>query len=321
MRRSYLMHGIALEVQAEQAVADAMDLRLRDFRTDDGAAADVRFEFAVDGASVATAPDGPARSVYETPHGSLYYFPDADALCGELGGVWLRCDPGRGTALVRTSKFAGRQLYFATHPLATISLMELFERRGRFSLHAACLAGPDGRGVLLAGPSGSGKSTLALALARAGMSFLSDDVVFLAPHADSGQGAVRVLGFADTIGLPDHAAGRFSEMSSRLDALAADGFPKPLGLVEELFGTPGLQACEPCAIVFPEVVRHRPSELSPLDPGEAIVRLAPDVLLTEPGATQAHLRAIAALLDQVRCYALRSGTDLGRAAELIRGLI
>jgi hypothetical protein len=331
------VHGVGVEIRSEEpAVLEAMDLRLRDFRGDDATARVVRLEFVADTARDAAQPTGPARPVYDTPHGSLYYFPEADTLCGELGGVRLRCDPGRGTARLSSRELTGRQLYFATHPLATISLMELFERQGLFSLHAACLAGPDGRGVLLAGPSGSGKSTLALALAHAGMSFLSDDVVFLAPCTES-QPTVQVLGFADTIGIPDHAVRVLVEkpentagFSATITAPFADialgasptpGFPKRLGRIEELFGTPASSTCDPAAIVFPEVVRDRPSELSPLDPGEALLRLTPDVLLTEPAATQAHLQAIAGLLDQVDCYTLRSGADLDRATELVRGLI
>ena len=60
---------------------------------------------------------------------------------------------------------------------------------------------------------------------------------------------------------------------------------------------------------------------TPLDSGDALLRLVPDVLLTDPAATQAHLRAIAALLEQVRCYTLRSGTDLERAAELVQAVV
>jgi hypothetical protein len=240
-------------------------------------------------------------------------------LCGDLGGVQVWCEAGRGVARFRGAAFAGRELYLATHPLATVSLMELLERRGLFSLHAACLAGEGGRGVLLAGPSGAGKSTLALALARAGMSFVSDDVVFLAGIADAAD--VRVLGFADAIGVTDHAAEQFPELRVLLDEPPIDGFPKRLARIEELFGAPALPVCEPHALVFPEVVPDAPSRIAPLDGGEALLRLVPDVLLTESPATKAHLEAIAALLKRVRCYALRSGRDLERVTELLHALV
>jgi hypothetical protein len=149
------------------------------------------------------------------------------------------------------------------------------------------------------------------------MGFLSDDVVFLV-H-DGGPAPPRVLGFADTVGITDHAAERFDELQASRDA-ALDGFPKPLVRIEDLLGTAPVPSCDPEALVFPEVSHDQPSEIAPLDPGEGFMRLVPDVLLTEPTSTQAHLRAIAALVEHVGCYALRSGTDLERAAELVRAL-
>jgi hypothetical protein len=323
VQRSYRIHGIGVNVYADEpAVIDAMDLRFRDFRGQPDAHPQVRFEFSVDGhgpGDRAALPPGTRRPVYETPHGTLYYFPDTDSLIGSFGGVRLNCDASRGVASLHSSGFSGRELYLATHPLATVSVMELLERRGLFSLHAACLATGDGRGVLLAGPSGAGKSTLALALARGGMSFVSDDVVFLVP--DVGSGKVRVLGFADAVGLTEHTAERFSELRPLLEAPAPTGFPKRLRRIDELVGVPVLGACEPHSLIFPEVVPDRPSRIDPLDPRDALLRLVPDVLLTEPTATQAHLGAIAALLSQVSCYALGSGTDLERAAALVAGLV
>jgi hypothetical protein len=317
--RSYAIDGVRLTVRShDPAVLEAMDLRLRGFDRDPSPArAEVRFEFVAGGESAAP-PAGRGRPVYDTPYGSVYYFPDADAIWGELAGVHLRCEPGRGIAWVQSAVFTGRELYLATHPLATIGLMELLERHGLFSLHAACLATSVEHGVLVAGPSGAGKSTLALALARAGMSFLSDDVVFLARDGD---GAMGVIGFADAIGLTEHTAERFSELRRLLDDPAAPGFPKRLRRIEELFGAPVLTACVPEVLVFPQVRRGQPSRIAPLDPQEALLRLVPDVLLTEPAATQAHLAAIAAMLGQVRCYAVDSGVDLERAAELVHELV
>ncbi len=318
-RACYDVHGIAVSVESQvQSVIEALAARMRDFGSEPGSQPDVRLVFiASDESDSVLAPNG-GRPVYDTPYGSLHYFPGDDTLCGSLAGVKLHCAASDGLATFRSPSFTGRDLYLATHPLVTISLMELLERRGRFSLHAACLAGDGGDGVLLAGPSGSGKSTLAIALARAGMSFLSDDVVFLAHDGESS--AIRVLGFADTVGISHFAAARFGELSGLL-ASATDEFPKPLGRIEELFGRAALGSCRPCALVFPEVAPDVPSAIAPFDAGEALLRLVPDVLVTDPVSTQAHLRAIAALLDEVRCYTLRSGRDLERAVGLVRDLV
>jgi hypothetical protein len=320
VRRGYAVDGVGMGVCAsDPAVVDAMDLRLRGFGPEPETDADVWLDFAIDNPSDARRTSEPGRQVYDTRYGSLYYLPQADTVCGTLAGVQLRCEAARGVALFRSAAFAGRELYIATHPLATIALMELLERRGLFSLHAACLASSDGRGVLLAGTTGAGKSTLALALAMAGMSLLADDVVFLA--CDGGGQAVRVVGFADAIGLTEHAGARFAAIRERLREPAADGFPKRLVRIEELFGSPVVAECRPEALVFPEVAADQESRIAPMDPSDALLRLVPDVLLTEPAATQAHLAAIGALLDRVRCYTLRSGTDLERAAELVAELV
>jgi hypothetical protein len=317
-QRFFSIHGVGVTVSAgTPAVLEAMDLRLRDFRSEEPPQNGIRFEF-VTGAGSAAPPPGSHRPVYDTPYGSLHYSPAADLVFGELSGVRLSCEAGRGVASLHCAEFTGLELYLATHPLATIALMELFERRERFTLHAACVATTAGDGVLLAGPSGAGKSTLALALARAGMSFLSDDIVFLGPGAGE---APVVLGFADAVGFTEDTAARFGGLDGRLEAPPTDGFRKRLVRIEDLLGSPARPVCEPRALVFPEVDGEKPSRLTSLDPREALLRLVPDVLLTEPAATQAHLAAVAALLDRVQCYELRSGSDLERACELVGELV
>lgn len=319
-QRTFEVHGVTVGVRADEpTVIDAMELRLRGFPGDPATDPELRLEFVDGEAPDPAPPTGIARPVYDTPHGTLHYFPDADVLRGRLGTVELRCEAGRGVALFRSPAYAERDLYLATHPLATISLMELLERRGRFALHAACLAREASDGVLLAGASGAGKSTLALALVHAGLRFLSDDIVFLS--CDGQSDTVTVLGFADTIGLTDYATERFPRLRALRAEPPAPGFPKRLHRIEDLFTAPPLAACRPRALVFPAVAPGEPSALEPLDSGDALLRLVPDVLLTDPEATHAHLRAIAALLKQVRCYTLRSGSDLERAAELVSSIV
>jgi hypothetical protein len=311
---TYNLHGVELEVRAPSAAPlDEMDLRLRAFRSDVSADA-LRLEFIEGPERAIAAPTDASRPVYDTPYGEVLYFPDTDTLWGELHGVRLRCDATSGIARLQCDDgFDGRVLYLATHPLATIALMELLERRGRYCLHAGCLE-LDGRGVLIAGPTGSGKSTLTLALARAGLGFVSDDLVFLA-HREGG--SVEALGFADAAGVTDPTARRFAlEATPR-----RGGFPKRLIRLEDAFGLTPVERCEPRVIVFPQVAHDTPGELEPLDPGEAYLRLVPDILLTQPAGTQEHLKAISALLAQVRCFTLRSGTDLGYTAELVRELL
>lgn len=317
--RRYEIHGVAVEVTSEDAaVAEAFDNRLHAFRSERIRSPQLRLQFLLaheDGFQV-QAPAGPGRPIYHAPGGDVLYFAQADALYAEIEGVRLRCEAAAGLACLESGQFSGRTLYLASHPLATISLHELLKRRRRFAVHAACLAGRSG-GLLLAGPSGAGKSTLTLALVRAGLSFLADDTVFLR----RARRAVAALGFPDAVGISADTAERFPDLPALAQASAPAGFPKRLLHLDEAPGVSTMPHCQPSVIVFPEVVDERTSRLLALDPKEAWLRLAPEVLLTEPAVTAAHLEGLGALLRQVSCYRLQSGTDLERSAELVKSLI
>lgn len=106
-----------------------------------------------------------------------------------------------------------------------------------------------------------------------------------------------------------------------MGAPPAEGFPKRLLRREALFPTPPFDACVPRIVIFPRVVPGECSVLEPLAAGEGLLRLVPDVLLTDPASTQAHLDAIGELLEQVECYELRTGADLREAAARVIELL
>jgi hypothetical protein len=134
-------------------------------------------------------------------------------------------------------------------------------------------------------------------------------------------GKLQVLGFADTLGLTPYAAMCFPELRDRLAGRPDEGFPKRLGRIEDLYRARSERACDPVAIVFPEITNDASSELHRLDGGQALVRLVPDVLLTDAEATQSHLDVFGALLREVQCYSLSSGRDLERAVALVGELV
>jgi hypothetical protein len=68
----------------------------------------------------------------------------------------------------------------AVTTIEALSLLRLIEGPPDvLSLHAALLASPEGRGVLILGPNGAGKSTVACALWMRGFSLLGDDVALV----------------------------------------------------------------------------------------------------------------------------------------------
>jgi hypothetical protein len=55
----------------------------------------------------------------------------------------------------------------------------------------------------------------------------------------------------------------------------------------------------------------------PVGAAEALVELAPNVLLTEASSTGAHLGALATLVEQVPCYRLATGHDLDEVGHML----
>lgn len=302
---AYAFHGLTLEVSVPIEAVHARFASL----PPSGEAPDLRFELGANGFH---RPAG-ARTVYDPPAGEVLYHDGDDLLYLEHGPrLRVLADPGAGRVGFVVGEVEGEELWILSHPLLSVPMMEVLKRRGLFGVHAAGAA-LSGRALVLAGTSGSGKSTLSLALARAGFDFLGDDTLFLARRPEG----LRVLAFPDEIDLTDESAGFFPEVATR----TTPGWRKRQLRAEEAFGARIAWECGPAVLVFPRVSGRSRSELRPVDAGEALLELAPNVLLTQPGASQAHLDALAELARASRCYRLETGTDLAEAAALLRGLL
>jgi hypothetical protein len=226
------------------------------------------------------------------------------------------CDPRSGETSVSIMGEVDEHLWALSHPLLTLPLIEILKRRERFSLHAAGVA-LGGKGLLIPGSSGSGKSTLALALARAGFGFLGDDMLFLHRSAKE----LRALAFPEAFDLTDDTLRLFPDLVDLLATERQPGWPKRQLRAEERFGADIVWQCRPAVLVFPRVAASRRSTLVPMDPGEALLELVPNILLTEPTASQRHLDVLAELVASCVCYRLETGTDFGELATRLAGLL
>jgi hypothetical protein len=107
---------------------------------------------------------------------------------GLLGGAtdssnFVVLSPNEQSALVVVSARMLRFPYHVRYELIEFAVFTLAARsQGLVSMHGACV-GHAGRGVLLMGPSGAGKSTVTLQCLVEGLSFLSEDAVFVAPES------------------------------------------------------------------------------------------------------------------------------------------
>ena len=318
-RSRFRLAGLTIDVVADDpGVVAGIEHRLVPLRVDDDAgAADFRFDIG-DATATVQAPAGTKRCVYDAPAGGIDYYDDTDELFVDYdGAIRVRCRPAGGEVDIAIDEpDAGRVL--AVNPFFTIPLLELAKRRGRYPLHTACVAA-DGRGLLLAGGSGAGKTTLAIALARAGLTFLGDDIVFLVA-GDDGRGT-RAYALPDQIDVTDTTVAMFPELRALRGAPLPAGRTKHAARLEHHLTVDAALVCDPGALVVCEITGSDPTIVEPLPASEALVALAPNVLLTEPAASQAHLDALGALVRSVPCYRVRTGRDVDAAAQTLRTLL
>jgi len=311
----YSFHGVGVTVSADDpGLLEAVHGRLRMFE-DASASSELAFVYLPPRPEHSLArPSGRSRPVYDAPAGEVAYFPDDDLLyLTHEDAVRVLCEPARGRSTLSVVSGAEPNPWLLSRPLLTLPLVELLKRRGRYSLHAAGLA-VDGRALLLTGTSGAGKSTLALALARAGVGFMGDDMVFLESRPDG----LRVLAFPDEVDVTETTAAFFPELH---DLRRRPSWPKSQLRVDERYGTETVLEAAPGALVLCRVAEAEVSELMPVSSDEALLELAPNVLLTEPESSQAHLDALGELVRASACYRLEAGRDLEALPALLRGLL
>lgn len=241
---------------------------------------------------------------------------------------------GRATFSVDLRSRSGR-LTVATGREAAIALgcfipmlCEILAGAGQHFIHAACLAAEAGgsqrpggrRAVLLTGPSGHGKTTSALALAKAGMTFLSDDVTFLCEE----DGALRVWG----IRLPLKVCERTFDLLPWCGDFVRQRGAVPGEFVvnpRDLFGPQRPSAARPVAIVLLAGRSATEHVIEPARKTEALVALAgqnvrcPDAAWRDPGGDA--FRLMARLVSKCRTCSLRVGPDVGRLAEHVVPLL
>jgi hypothetical protein len=343
---TFNIHGVRLAVNApDEQVLATIRRRLRHFEADCAGAPELRFDIGCMGAANdgedckdCELPRAPAsaRRVYDSAVGDVVYAEGADQLFFQVGsdlGVVVDARAGRMQALVRGP--VAPHLWLLTHPVVTLPLLELLKRRGLYSVHAAGLA-LDGRGLLVAGTSGAGKSTLTVALLRAGFDFLGDDLVFLEPDAEpsraravltpepSGARSVPApegLGlraFPDEIDLTEPSVRFFPELLPLLETPRQPGWPKWSVLAEDVYSAAISLRAVPRVLVFVRVGTSSRSILTPLAADEALIELAPNVLLTNPESSARHFAVLADLARSCRSYRLETGRDFDAIADLLR---
>ena len=299
------LHGLTLSVRCPFAeLADLLEARFQELPAAVQQSADIEIVFEK-GRLRAVPPD--ARIVYESELGSVFYSPARDELHARYGECGLWCSPAAGRVeVVVPASLDSRDLWRLSRPLVSIPLFECARRQGLYPIHAACLAS-GGRGVLIAGPSGAGKTTAALALARTGLDYLSDDLVFLPANA------ATALAFPDELGLASGVEELFPNLLAAPHIDPPQSWPKARGAASDLVRGRTVPRCEPVLIVV--LSREGPPGVAEIGSDEAFRALLSHFFLTDPETCRRHIEMLSDLVrgvPAVKCVSLAvsSLTDL-----------
>jgi hypothetical protein len=321
LRLTYVVAGCGLSITSNHAAtARAIERRLRGFPTQTAAPDDLRVEFHAVASSedhrTAPASSG-SRPVYDSPLVSTRYDESLDSVHLECGtDVRAVCRPAEGRADVSfVEAAAAEREWLLSHALLTVSLMEMLKRRGIYALHAGGVT-RDGAAILLAGASGSGKTTLTLALALAGLGFLGDDIAFVAP----GVNGLAILAFPDEVDLSEDSAYLLPELGSMFADAPPTGHGKR-GICMDDVRPAAPRHASPGLLLLPSVSHDGRTRVEPIAPSAAFLELLPNVLLTEPVASQGHLDALGRLAAESRCYRMETGRDLAAAVDAVARLL
>jgi hypothetical protein len=198
-------------------------------------------------------------------------------------------------------------------------LLKLLRPRGFYSLHAAGLVTPAGRGVLIVGSSGSGKSTLTVGLVRQGWYYLTDDAVLLRLHpAGVAALALRQHCYVDTSALATYTDLPWGEeVPDRLGRYRrqlrlADAYPDRL-----------ISQCLPQVLLFACIVPATESTVRHLDRPSALKQLLAQSgpQLFDHRSMAQHLEVLKCLVQQTTTYELLAGGDLHQQPGLLAHLL
>ncbi len=228
----------------------------------------------------------------------------------DLEGRRLRVYVARGR-----DDFLWSLQHFSILPL----VMEFLRLRGIYPIHGAAMEWK-GRALILPALPGSGKSTLSIALLRAGLRLLSDDMPFLTVQ----DGVPQLLAFPEDINVCTDGVGFFEELSFLADRTPNErnkhSFP-----VDSLFPGGLAERGRPRLLVFPRIARTPTSLLTPMAKAEAFLALLQHSLPPLNRAlASAHFATMMDTAASCECYRLETGVNpeeaAGQLTELLRGV-
>ena len=220
----------------------------------------------------------------------------------------VRIDPSGQFARGFVSAAHIEKPWIVAHRIFTLAAIELLRGHGAHYIHAGCVCAGE-RGLLITGGSGAGKSTLTYALARSGLTFLSDDGVFL----DRERSRLYATAFPERIKLDATSLSFFKELS---DVECRTG-KRELRLAETGVRAATCHGC-PEAILFPVRSERAASRLREIPRQDAFAKLLSQSIATlDRGRVEAQMDLIDTLVHSCTCFEIETARDF----DAIPGLV
>ncbi|AEB12625.1 hypothetical protein [Marinithermus hydrothermalis] len=315
----YLVHGLEIAVRADNPrVLAALHARIGGFAGGGYGHPQCTFEYRVHGdprRRWLTPPEGEARRMYEPPLGEVLYYTASDELfINHTGRVRVLCEAARGRVRIALAEDAPDAIWVATHPLFTLPFLEVLKRWGRFGINAVGVR-VNGVGVLFPAVEEVLQAGIMRALERAGFKVLGPGPVFLVRRPEG----LRVLAFPKERDI--------SEVTPFSPGALLQGHPRTAGeappstWAEDAPPEPTRLEVEPAFLLFPTRGSSPRNRVRPMSRDDALLELLPNVLVTEPVATQAHLDILSELVETSAAYRFEVGTSLEGLSEFLWRLV
>ena len=187
--------------------------------------------------------------------------------------------------------------------------------RGCALIHAGAIGNAAGA-VLIVGKTGAGKSTTTLACLNAGLSYLSDDrcLLSLTPRP-------QVYCIYNSAKLHLAQMTCFPTLLAQVNNLAETVTEKALLYLHEVAPRQLAHALPIRAILLAKVAGTLHTTLSPLSRMALLRDFVTSTLVYQPGAVQAEVAMMTALVRQTPCYQLNLGSDLAGIPPVVEQAI
>jgi hypothetical protein len=313
--RSYSFHGVRVRIACSTERVDTLiHDYLREFSCPDVDKPDSMFELFEEKRDYPVPTAARLFMRYRALKG--YVYKDTYYFTDYLSHLIIRPRAREVLGYISEDTFQENGERFFSHLLIHFTLLEVLRYFHLYPLHAAALESPEGAGFVFPADGYSGKTSITLLLAYRGFRYLSDDTVFLRPHAEG----VEVLPFRQHFHIPPDLIPEFPDIEPFISRShsSGPGVKKHSFPADQIFPEQKMDSLlNPGWIFFPTLTGASTSDIQPLSSRQALSILLPQSLevMFNPDLAGEHLKSLRLLLGHAHCFRLLSGKDIHKNSD------